>query len=460
MTKISLFIGILFFSLCAQAQQNGIAQHYSFSLKEAISFALDSNYTSINARRDIAKALKQKWETTAQGLPQIDGNISYNNNLKQPVTLIPAEFSGGAPGTFVPLSFGTKQNASAVATLNQLIFDGSYLVGLQAAKTFLKYSENTTEKTRLKVRKGVINAYGSVLLAQELVDIFKKNKSNLEKNLHETKKIYENGLTEEESVEQLEITLLDIDTQLKNASRSQAIAKQMFNLALGLNVETPVTLNDSLNELATKNISFGILSSPLNMEENVDYKIANNLTEQRYFEMQLEKSKALPRISAFVNYGATANNEDFNFFNGDQKWYQSSVLGISMNIPIFSSRMRSAATQRTKIALEQAKTDLEKTKQQIKLDLTTAQSNYQFAIENYENSRKNLGLAKRVEGKNQIKFTEGLSSSFDLRQAQTQLYTTQQQYFQSMLNVINEKANLETVLNIPQLRINADTIKK
>ncbi len=453
--KLLIFSALLFVTLAFSQQQ----KNYTFSLDEAVTFALDSNYTSINARRDIAKAIKQKWETTAQGLPQIDGNISYNNNLKQPVTLLPAEVTGGEPGTFVPVTFGTKQNANAVATLNQLIFDGSYLVGLKAAKAFLRYSENANEKTRLEVRKGVINAYGSVLLAQELVNIFEKNKANLDQNLFETRKIYENGLGEEESVEQLEITLLDIETQLNNARRSQAIAKQMFNLALGIDVEASVTLTDDLDQLAQQNISLSLLDSSINIEDNVDYKIAYNLTEQRYFENRLEKSKFLPRLSAFVNYGTSANSEDFSFFNGDQKWYQSSVLGVSLNIPIFSSGMRSAAAQRTKIALDQAKTDLEQTKQQIKLDLTTAQSNYQFAIENYQNSKKNLALSERIENKNQIKFTEGISTSFDLRQAQTQLYTAQQQYFQSMLNVINEKANLETVLNIPQLRMNYEEIK-
>ena len=456
MTKKLLIFSFLLCTTLGFSQQQ---KNYTFSLEEAVTFALDSNYTSINAQRDIAKAIKQKWETTAQGLPQIDGNISYNNNLKQPVTLLPAEITGGEPGTFVPVTFGTKQSANAVATLNQLIFDGSYLVGLKAAKAFLRYSENANEKTRLEVRKGVINAYGSVLLAQELVDIFEKNKTNLEQNLNETRKIYENGLTEEESVEQLEITLLDIETQLNNARRSQAIAKQMFNLALGIDVEAPVTLTDDLDQLANQNISLSLLDSSLKIEENVDYKIAFNLTEQRYFENRLEKSKFLPRLSAFVNYGTSANSDDFSFFNGDQKWYQSSVLGVSLNIPIFSSGMRSAASQRTRIALDQAKTDLEKTKQQIKLDLTTAQSNYLFAIENYENSKKNLALAERIENKNQVKFTEGLSTSFDLRQAQTQLYTAQQQFFQSMLNVINEKANLETVLNIPQLRMNYEEIK-
>ncbi len=434
-------------------------QDYRFSLEEAVTFALDSNYTSINARRDIAKAIKQKWETTAQGLPQIDGSLTYQNNLKQPVTLIPGEFGGGEPGTFTPVTFGTKQNANAVATLNQLIFDGSYLVGLKAAKAFLKFSENANEKNRLEVRKGVINAYGSVLLAQELVDIFEKNKSNLEQNLNETQKIYENGLAEEESVEQLEITLLDIETQLNNARRSKAIAKQMFNLALGINVETPVTLTENLDKLADENISLALLDAALNIEDNVDYKIANNLTEQRFFEMRLEKSKFLPKLSAFVNYGTAANSDDFTFFNGDQKWYQSSVFGLSLNVPIFSSGMRSARAQRAEVALDQAKTDFEQSKNQIKLDLTTAKSNYQFAIDKYENAKKNLALAERIEGKNQIKFTEGLSSSFDLRQAQTQLYTAQQQYFQAMLDVINEKANLETVLNLPQLRIDSETIK-
>ena len=187
--KLLIFSLLLSVTLGFSQQQ----KEYSFSLQEAVTFALDSNYASINARRDIAKAIKQKWETTASGLPQIDANVSYNNNLKQPVTLLPAEITGGEPGTFVPVTFGTKQNANAVATLNQLIFDGSYLVGLKAAKSFLRYSENINEKTRLEVRKGVINAYGSVLLAQELVAIFEKNKSNLEENLNETRKIFENG---------------------------------------------------------------------------------------------------------------------------------------------------------------------------------------------------------------------------------------------------------------------------
>ena len=124
--------------------------------------------------------------------------------------------------------FGTQQQATATATLNQLIFDGSYLVGLQAARAFLDFSENANEKTQLEVRRGVINAYGSVLLADELVSIFESNKEKLENNLYEAQKIYENGLNEQEDVEQLEITLLEITTELSNAKRTAGIARQMF----------------------------------------------------------------------------------------------------------------------------------------------------------------------------------------------------------------------------------------
>ncbi len=445
---------LLLFTLCFSAISlyGQTSAEYSFSLDEAIVFALDSNYTAINARREIAKAIKQKWETTATGLPQIDGAVSYQNNLKQPVSLIPAEFTGGEPGTFVPVVFGTKQSATAVATLNQLIFDGSYLVGLQAARAFLDYSENSNEKVRLEVRKGVINAYGSVLLSEQLLQTFQRNKETLENNLFETREIFKNGLIEEENVEQLEITLLDVDTQLNNARRTNEIARQMFKVALGLDLDERVVLTDDLDDLAQARIDLGLMNSNLSVEENVDYKIAYNLTEQRNLELKLEKSRALPSISAFVNYGTQGNSDEFSFFDNDQRWFQYSVLGVNMNIPIFSSGLRSARSQRAKIALDQAETQLQEAEQNIRLQFDTALSNYQFSVENYENAKKNLALAERIEQKNQIKFSEGIASSFDLRQAQTQLYTAQQQYFQSMLSLINSKTELETVLNTPQLR--------
>ncbi len=436
---------VVFVSAFAKAQTPK-----SFTLEEAVTYALDSNYTAINARRDIAKAIKQKWETTATGLPQINGVFDYNYQIKQPTQLIPAEFSGGPPGTFVPVVFGTQQNATATATLSQLIFDGSYLVGLQAAKTFLEFSENSNEKTQLEVRKGVINAYGSVLLTQESIKILDSNIETLRENLRETRAIFENGFAEEEDVEQLQITLLSLENQRSNTVRMERIAKQMFNLALGLDINMPVLLTQQLDFLARP--ALGLLNDSVNMEQNVDFKIATNLTEQRELELKLEKSKALPRLSGFINLGTFAGRNEFNFFDTGEKWFPSSITGFTLNVPIFSSGMRNARTARAKIALEQSLTQKEETEQQILLGYSRAKSDHELAIDNYNTAQKNIALAERIENKNQIKFKEGISTSFDLRQAQTQLYTVQQELIQSMLQIITTKAELETILNTPDLR--------
>lgn len=438
-----LSVIILFISFVGFSQQR---ENYTFSLQEAITFALDSNYTAINARRDVAAALKQKWETTATGLPQITGNIDYRNNLKQPVTLVPGEFFGGEAGTFEPVVFGVPQTLAATATLNQLIFDGSYIVALQASKTFLEYSRNMENKTTSMIRKEVVNAYGNVLLSRENIDILESNKATLEKNLFETTEIFKNGLAEEEDVEQLQITLSTIEIQINNAKRVLELSQQLFNITLGIDLNAQVTLTDNLDRLILENINLQLLSEELTLENNIDYRIAHNFTEQRRLEHKLERYKALPTLSAFVNYGTQANSDSFTFLESEQRWFQSSIMGVSLQVPIFSSLGRSARTQRAEIAYDQAKTEFDEMVQRIKLEANSAKNNYQFAIEKYEISKTNLNLAERIERKNQTKFFEGLSSSFDLRQAQLQLYTAQQEFLQAMLDVIVQKAELERIL--------------
>jgi len=450
--RIYLSCVLIMIGFLAQAQETTPSKEtYTFSLEEAVSFALDSSYNTINARRDIAAAAKRKWEATADGLPQISADVDYRNNLKQPVQLLPAEITGGPPGTFVPVTFGTKQQLTATATANQLLFDGSYIVAVRAAKTFEKFTTTSAEKTALEVRKEVIDAYGNVLLAQESASILQKNKDNLQENLEETQKIYENGLEEQESVEQLQITFLEISNELNNAKRLIEIAKDALKLTLGIQLEKTVYLNDELEALALENISLTLMNAEGNLEQNLDYQLAEVQIEQREHELNLEKAAALPRLTTFLNYGTNGNSDEFTFLSSDQEWFQSSVWGVSLNIPIFSSLKRSAKTAQARIALDQAETEFEQAKGQIRLGMTRAKNDYQFAIEKYQTSKQNLKLAERIENKNQIKFTEGLATSFELRQAQTQLYSTQQEFLQSMLEVLNTKAQLETVLNTPNL---------
>ncbi len=418
-----------------------------FTMEEAISYALEHNYSSVNANRDLVDAQKQKWETIASGLPQVNGTLSYQDQIKQPLSLIPAEFLGGEPGTFVPITFGPPRSTVATATLRQKIFDGSYIVGVQATQAFMRYSQNNKEKTDQEVRQNVVEAYGNVLLAQESVAILQKNIDAVEKNLFETRKLFENGLAEEESVEQLQITNASLKNTLNNAERLTVITLQMLNTIMGLPLDHPTQLTQNLDNLVLQQTQLELLEAPFTLENNVNYKLALNYNEQRYYELKLAKSKALPTLNAFINYGRTAFSDPFKIVDSDAQHFESSILGFDLNIPIFSSLQRSAGTQRAKIALEKAKTELQETEKQLALQLQQARNDYQLAIETYQTSKDNLALAERIENKNDIKYSEGIATSFELRQAQTQLYSAQQEYLQAMISVINRKTALENILN-------------
>jgi outer membrane protein TolC len=439
------YLLILLISLNSTAQET--PQDYSFSLEEAITFGMENNYSSVNAQKDIEIALKQKWEIISQGLPQISATGDYQNYLKQPVTLLPAEITGGEPGTFTPVTFGTQQNINATATWNQLIFDGSYIVGIQSAKTLLQISENAKTKTDLEIKKAVINAYGNVLLAEENVAILQKNVENVQKNYDETNEIYKNGLAEQEDVEQLEITLLNLKNNLSRSRRMRDIAYEMFNLTLGIPVEIPVNLTEELDNLAMRYFDLKLLQEEIPVEENIDYRIAANTAASREIEVKLEKSKALPSLSGFLNYGVQGFSQEFTFFNEDQEYFAQSIFGVSLNIPIFSSGMRNSRTQQKQIAYEQAMVELKQTENEVKRQINSAKSDYEFSLENYQAQKKNLELAERIEKKNQIKFFEGIASSFELSEAQRQLYQAQQDFLQSMLNVITAKVELENLLD-------------
>ncbi len=440
---IIICIGILF-SIHINAQES-----ISLSLNQAIDYALKNSYSAINASRDIDAAKKKKWETTTMGFPQISATIEYQNWIKQQVALIPAELFGGNPGDFAEIKFGTKHNMNATATLNQLIFDGSYLVGLQSAKTYLKISENAKEKTELGIREAVINAYGNVLLSEESIVIVEKNLETLEKNLKEITEIYANGFVEEESVEQLKITFASVKSQLSKTKKLNSIAYKMLNITLGIDIDAPVILTDSLTSLAEENVNFALLSSDFTIENHIDFKIAKNVEKSNELLIKLEQSRALPSLSSFINIGYAGFAENFDFLKKDQKWFDSSLLGINLEIPIFSSLARSSRTQQAKIELEKARTNLTETSQKLMLQLEAAKTEYNYSLEEFETSKQNLALAERIEDKQQIKFFEGISTSFELTEAQRQLYTMQQNYLQAMLNIIADKAALDSALNTP-----------
>ncbi|WP_320816184.1 TolC family protein [Flavobacterium sp.] len=445
--KHSIIVTLLLFISLSNAQEK--KESFSFSLDQAIEYGLKNNYAAINAGKDIESAKQKKWETTAAGLPQINAGLDYSKNFvfTQQGISGNAFNPGGDPNAVSTIAFGTKNSMNARASLSQLIFDGSYIVALQASKTYLQYFQNAKTKTDNDIREMVTNYYGNVLLAEENISILEKNKATLEKNLFEAKETYKNGLIEEETVEQIQITLASINSSLNNASRLVDISNKMLKITLGLDIDDELILTEKLDDLTIKNVDLTTTNQSFNVNGNVDYQIAENFKEQRRLEYKTQKASYLPSLAANVNFGYNAFSNNFSFLNQNQQWNNFSNLGVSLNVPIFSSFGKRAKTQQAKIAFEQAQTQLTEAEQMLKLQYDSAKSNYEYSIEQYVTSKSNLKLAERIENKQQIKFKEGLSTSFEFTEAQRQLYSAQQNYLQSMIDVINKKTTLDKLNN-------------
>jgi outer membrane protein TolC len=439
--KLSLFFSV--FLLVAHAQD----LPKSLSLDEAILYGLTNNRSIINADRDIQKAKKDRWKTIASGLPQISSDINYQNFLKMPVSLVPAEFFGGNPGEFAELTFGTEQNMIGAVKMEQLIFDGSYLVGLEASRVYLSISENLFEKTQIEIKKLITTLYTNTLLAKYNIMFLEKNQATLENNLEEIHQLFRNGFEEEESVEQIRLSLSQINSRLKYAKNLQEIEANMLKFVIGYPLEEPLKLSDELDDIFNEELYFQTLHSTDNLQNNIDIKIADNNVKAETLLLKLEKSKALPTINGFINQTYTGNSNEFTFADSNQKWYDSSLLGLNVRIPIFSSLGRSASTQKAKISLDQAKTTLEETQTKIRIEVNAALNEYRLAVDNYFTEKENLKLAESIAKKNQIKFSEGMVKSFELRMAQQQLYNAQNSFVAAIQKVIANKVILESLLN-------------
>jgi outer membrane protein TolC len=380
------------------------------------------------------------------GLPQINAKVDYQDFIKQPVSLIPAELFGGPPGEFAEVSFGTKQNMKASATLTQLLFDGSYIVGLQSSRVYLKISESIKTKTNTVIKEGVTNAYAGVLMIKESINILKKNKAILEKNVSDTQEIVKNGFAEEQDAEQLQLTLNQLNNQLKNMQRLLTYNLNMLKYAMGISIDNDITLSQNLDDLVTTN-DLELTSIPFKYKEHIDYIIGENNIKANELFIKLEQSKALPSLVAYINYGLSAYGEEFKFFSKSQKWFDSSIFGVGLNIPIFSSLKRNSRVQQAKIGLKKAERAQDETTEKLKLAYQTALIDYKNALETYQAAKESLALAERIEKKENIKFFEGVSGSFQLSNAQNQLYSQQQQYLQAIFDLISKKVALETILN-------------
>jgi len=285
------------------------------------------------------------------------------------------------------------------------------------------------------------------LISKLNISFLEKNKIALEANLIEITELFKTGFEEQETVEQTQLSLSQIINQLKYAKNLMKITQEMVKFIIGYPAEKKLILESELEDIFNEDVFFDLIPSINQIDNNIDIRIADNNVKSEELQFKYEKSKSLPKLSGFINQTYTGNSNDFTFTDSQQKWYGSSIVGLNLTIPLFSSLGRSAISQKAKISLDQAITQLTETQERIKIEVNAAYNDYQLSIDNYFTEKENLRLAESIEKKNQNKFFEGVVQSFELRMAQMQLYSAQNNYVTAIQTLINKKITLETLLN-------------
>jgi len=428
--------------LCLLVPQPVSAQEpAAFSLKEARDYALQYNYNAQKSQLDVLAARKKIRETIGIGLPQVNTSLGYTNNLELPTMLIPDFF--GDPSEFIEIQFGTQHNANLGLQVQQLVFNGSYLVGLQTSRIFEQLATEGLERTRLDVVETVSQTYYLILVSQESQKIIQGNIENLEKTLYEIREFYKEGFVEETDADVIQISVTALKNSLQNLEKQTETGYQLLKFQMGIDLSQEIRLRDGLEDIISAQDIEKALVGSFYLETNVDYRLIQ--TQEGLAEMNLKNEKAQywPSVAAFYQLAWAAQRNSFNFFDFDNKWYRSQAIGLTLNLPLFKSGSQRARVQQASIALDQARKTVRQVSQGLLLEEAQAKNDLSAAFENYTNVRDNMELAQKVYDKTLIKYQEGLASSTDLTQANDRFLGTQSSYIQAMATLLNAKNKLD-----------------
>ena len=410
-------------------------------------YAIQNNSNIQNAKIDVIIADKKVWETTAIGLPQIDVTGSYYNNLSLATQLIPAEFFGGEPGTFAEIQFGTKHNFNGTLTVSQLIFNGSYLVGLQAAKIYRSFSEKNLNKTEIETKATVASTYYTILLAQENLQILQENFKNIQEISRQSNAMAETGFIEDIEADKLKITVGSLENSIKSLQRQIDFLYMMFKIQLGINKEQSIVLTDNLNDILLKININELLEKEFIVEEQADYQIVKTQEDLMALDVKRYKSEYLPSLSAFYNFQENAMRNDFNPLDSEEKWFESSMLGFQINIPVFNSGLKRSKLQQAQLELKKVNNTKSVLESNLYSLLLQKRNEFITGQETLENALGNMQISKKVLNNISIKHQKGLASSLELTQANSDYLTTVSEYTQSVVTLLNAKIELEKILN-------------
>ncbi|MGY8952977.1 MAG: TolC family protein [Flavobacteriales bacterium] len=446
--KNTLILALLFMSslgLFSQAEE----KKTDFTLKEAQDFAVVNSYFTRGAIMDVTMAEQKVKEITGLGLPQIMGNASYNYFIDIPTQLIPANaFDPNAPADeFAELQFGTKHNMKTGIQVNQMIFDGAYVIGLKVSKTYRELAYAKKAKSVVEIKRDVVKAYGLAIVSKMNLDYVKENEAKLKSLVKENQAIYVAGFLEEKDLDQVKLLLLNTQSVLIETINGYKVSQDMLKFTMGMPIGETIVLTQDIEAIKKPFIAKNEnLNAKLSLSTHVDYRRASANLESQSLSLSNEKMTYYPKLYGFLNLEGNNFGNKFNAFSNSGKWFPTTIVGLQLNLPIFTGGQRHMKVQQAKVGLEQAELQLEQMEQGLQLDLANKRNTYEAAMNKLDINQKNLDLSSRIKDQTRIKYKEGMSSSVELTQTENQFLQSQINFVLSMYDVITSKADLDYAL--------------
>lgn len=431
-----LFLGV-YLAPGAMAQQ-------TMKLDDAINYALNNSFTIKNARLNLEDARQRMIETRAIGLPQISGEASFRRYLKVPVNLLPEEFfPPNTPAENRQVSFLQNNNFTASATLNTMLFNGSFFVALEAAKAYKTYAAIEYQTKEKDIKNNVTDAFLPVLLLQENIGIFEKNIANLMQVLFETKELYAAGFAEQLDVDRLELSLSNLKVERDNLIKNKENVLAVLKFTMNYPATEPIDID---GDLATELLKYDSKLNNANLElsNRPDVALVDEAVHLSSLNIKNYQSGYLPSLYGFLSgqYDYQGNTKEDGF------WAPTALVGVQLSVPIFDGFGKKAKIQRAKLDLEKARNQQTQMLQGIEMEVKNAKNSLQGAKERLMEREKNMSLAERIYQTTQVKYKEGVGSSLEVSQAEQALYASQSNLIQAKYDLLVAKVALAKALGL------------
>jgi outer membrane protein len=451
--KITLFIitGFALLTISVKAQQN---QVQSMSLQQVIEIAKKNNYTILNSKLDQQMAGKKADEILASGLPQINATGSFNNYLDIPVMLAPLSFfNPKAPeGSYTAIKFGVPYTATGSITASQLIFDGTFFLGLKAAREYVNLARLGVKRTETEITAAVTKMYYAALLTEANINMLNNTLATLEKTLKDNRAYYQNGLSEKIDLNRLELSYSNTQIQRDKIIDQYTISIMVLKMQLGLSVKDSIVLTDNLEKLFTSEAS-SVVETKIDYKKRDDYKFVEQEILLQDYDIKRYKFGYAPTLNATyttqrVAYGPQLSQLGTDFGNMGQVWFPTTIFALNLNLPIFDGFRKSAQIQQSKLTMMKFQNDKKNLESSIENDVEQSRLKYVRAKEQMDIQKKNMALAQDIYDRANIKYKNGVGSTLELTTAENELKTSQTNYLGSIYDMLVAKVDLKKALGI------------